>query len=154
MMEIGVWVDGNQTTGRLTMIPNSNVLTNNVNNFTKDHNFIWDEISLPITYTSDWKKASDLILEIVKKETENIAIKADKEITKLGEKYYLPKKPVDPVIFLTLTDNWINLNIRYVTDTKERRVIRDKLSKLILNEIEKSKNITIASENIDVNLKK
>jgi len=154
MMEIGVWVDGNQTTGRLTMIPNSNVLTNNVNNFTKDHNFIWDEISLPITYDSDWKKASDIILEIVKKQTENIAVKADKEITKLGEKYYLPKKPVDPVIFLTLTDNWINLNIRYVTDTKERRAIRDTLSKLILSEIEKSKKITIASENIDVNLKR
>jgi len=154
MMEIGVWVDGNQTTGRLSIIPNSNVLTNNVNNFTKDHNFIWDEISLPITYESDWRKASDIILEIVKKETKDIAIKADKEITKLGEKYYLPKKPVDPVIFLTLTDNWINLNIRYVTDTKERRIIRDRLSKLILIEIGKSKNITIASETIDVTLKK
>jgi small-conductance mechanosensitive channel len=154
MMEIGVWIDGNQATGRLSIIPNSNVLTNNINNFTKDHNFIWDEISLPITYDSDWKKASDIILNIVKKQTENIATQADKEITKLGEKYYLPKKPVDPVIFLTLTDNWINLNIRYVTETKERRVIRDTLSKLILSEIEKSKNITIASENIDVNLKK
>jgi len=154
MMEIGVWVDGNQTTGRLSIIPNSNVLTNNVNNFTKDHNFIWDEISLPITYESDWRKASDIILEIVKKETKDIAIKAGKEITKLGEKYYLPKKPVDPIIFLTLTDNWINLNIRYVTDTKERRIIRDRLSKLILIEIGKSKNITIASETIDVTLKK
>ena len=93
-------------------------------------------------------------MEIVKKQTENIAAQADKEITKLGEKYYLPKKPVEPVIFLTLTDNWIKLNIRYVTDTKERRVIRDKLSKLILSEIEKSKSIRIASENIDVNWKK
>jgi len=154
IMEIGEWVDGNQATGRLTIIPNSNVLTNNVNNFTKDHNFIWDEISLPITYDSDWRKASDIILEIVNKQTENIATQADKEITKLGEKYYLPKKPVDPVIFLTLTDNWINLNIRYVTDTKERRIIRDKLSKLILSEIEKSKNIKIASENVDVTLRK
>lgn len=154
IMEIGEWVEGNQATGRLTTIPNSNVITNNVNNFTKDHNFIWDEISLPITYDSDWKKASQVILEIANKQTENIAAQADKEITKLGEKYYLPKKPVEPVIFLTLTDNWINLNIRYVTNAKERRDIRDRLSKLILNEIEKSKNIKIASENIDVNLKK
>jgi len=154
MMEIGVWVDGNQTTGRISIIPNSNVLTNNVNNFTKDHNFIWDEISLPITYDSDWKNASQVILEIVNKQTETIAAQAEKEITKLGEKYYLPKKPVEPVIFLTITDNWINLNIRYVTDTKERRIIRDRLSKLILGEIEKAKNITIASENIDVSLKK
>ena len=46
------------------------------------------------------------------------------------------------------------INIRYVTDTKDRRVIRDKLSKLILSEIEKSKGITIASGSIDITLKK
>jgi len=154
IMEVGEWVNGDQATGRLSIIPNSNVLTNNVNNFTKDHNFIWDEISLPITYDSNWKKASEKILEIVNNETKNIAIHADKEITKLGEKYYLPKKPVEPVVFLTLTDNWINLNIRYVTETKERRIIKNNLSKLILKEIEKSKDIIIASENIDINLKK
>ena len=81
------------------------------------------------------------------KTTLNIINKAKKEA-------FYPKKPVEPVVFLTLTDNWINLNIRYVTETKERRIIKNNLSKLILNEIEKSKNIKIASENIDINLKK
>jgi small-conductance mechanosensitive channel len=85
IMEIGEWVDGNQATGRLSFIPNSNVLSSNVNNFTKDHNFIWDEISLPITYDSDWKKAHEKIYKIIKKETEIIAVQADKEIGKLGE---------------------------------------------------------------------
>jgi len=110
VMEIGEWVDGNQATGRLSFIPNSNVLSSNVNNFTKDHNFIWDEISLPITYDSDWKKANKIIFDIVNKETAIIADQADKEITKLGEKYYLSKKPVEPVIFFTITDNWLNFN--------------------------------------------
>jgi len=149
IMEIGEWVDGNQATGRLSFIPNSNVLSNNVNNFTKDHNFIWDEISLPITYDSNWKKANKIIFDIVKKETEKIEEQADKEISKLGEKYYLSKKPVEPVIFLTITDNWLNFNIRYVTDTRERRIIRDRLSRLIWDELEKSKDIKIASETAD-----
>jgi len=61
---------------------------------------------------------------------------------------------VEPVIFLTLTDNWINFNIRYVTDTRDRRILCDKISKLLLAEIEKSKNIKIASENVDVTLRK
>lgn len=153
IMEIGEWVDGNQATGRLTIIPNSNVLSSNVNNYTKDHNFIWNEITIPLTFDSDWKEAIKTILHIVKTETEIIATRAEKEISKLGEKYYFPKKPVEPVIFLTLTDNWINFNIRYVTDTRERRVWRDKLSRLLLSEIEKSKKIKIASENIDVTLR-
>ena len=125
-----------------------------MNNFTKDHTFIWDEISLQITYDSDCKKAHTKIYNIVKKETEIIAEQADKEISKLGEKYYLSKKPVEPVIFFTITENWLNFNIRCVTDTRERRIIRDKLNRLIWEELEKSQDIKIASENIDVMLKK
>ena len=154
MMVVGELSENSQATGRISLIPNSFVLSSNINNFTKDHSFIWDEITIPITYDSDWKKSSDKLLDIVKNETSDIAEKADKEITRLGEKYYLPKKPVDPVVFLNLTDNWINLTIRYVTDTKNRRELRDKINRLILTLIEESKDITIASENVDVYLKK
>jgi len=48
------------------------------------------------------EKASEVILEIINKQTVTIAVQAEKEITKLGEKYYLSKKPVEPVIFLQL----------------------------------------------------
>jgi small-conductance mechanosensitive channel len=154
MMEVGELSENSQATGRISLIPNSFVLSSNINNFTKDHSFIWDEITIPITYDSNWQKSSYKLLDIVKNETSDIAEKADKEISRLGEKYYLPKKPVDPVVFLNLTDNWINLTIRYVTDTKNRRELRDKINRLILTLIEDSKDITIASENVDVYLKK
>lgn len=154
LMELGEWSEQSQTTGRLSIIPNSAVLSSNINNYTKDHDFLWDEITIPITYDSNWRKASESILKIVTSETLENAEKADKEITRLGEKYYLPKKPVDPVVFITLTDNWINITIRYVTDTKNRRQLRDKINRLLLTLIEKSKDIKIASENIDVYLKK
>jgi len=153
LMELGEWSEKSQTTGRLTLIPNSFILSSNINNYTKDHNFLWDELSIPITYDSDWRKASESILKIVINETAENAEKADKEITRLGEKYYLPKKPVDPVVFITLTENWINLTVRYVTDTKNRRQLRDKINRLLLTIIEKSKDIKIASENIDVTMK-
>ncbi len=55
IMEINEWVSAEQPTGRLSIIPNSYVLTNITNNYTKDFDFLWDEISLPITYSSDWK---------------------------------------------------------------------------------------------------
>ena len=130
LMELGEWSEQSHTTGRLSIVPNSAVLSSTINNYTKDHNFIWDEITLPITYNSDWRKASESILGLIKNETADIVEKADKEITRLGEKYYLPKKPVEPSIFITLTDNWINVTIRYVTDTKNRRFLRDKIKKL------------------------
>ena len=150
LMEIKEWVSGDQATGRLTIIPNGYVLSGNINNYTKDYNFIWDEISIPVTYDSDWKGAYTKILDIVKKETENRKDKVAKEISELGEKYYLLKRDIEPAIFLTLTDNWITFNIRYVTEAKERRSVHDKLSRMILDEIQKSDEIKIASTTIDI----
>jgi len=150
LMEIKEWVAGDLPTGRLTIFPNGYVISNTLNNFTKDHDFIWDEISIPITYGSDWEEAVTIIQSIVKKETKNITDQAGKEISRLGEKYYFSKQAVEPAIFLTLTDNWITFNIRYITEVRERRLLHNKLSQMILSEIQKSKNIKVASSTLSI----
>jgi len=150
ILEIQGWVGGDQPTGRLAVIPNSYVLTDTVYNFTKDHNFIWDEMMLPITYDSDWKEAYDKILSICKEVTINTVKEAENEIAQLEELYYMGKRNVEPNIFLKLTDNWLSFNIRYVTEVRKRRILRHTLSKKILEEIQKSENIKIASATIDI----
>jgi small-conductance mechanosensitive channel len=135
LLELKEWVAGDQATGRLTVMPNGVVLSGTVNNYTKDNNFIWDEIELPITYDSDWQEAVTTIRRIVGTETKTMAEEAEKEILKLGEKYYLTIKAVEPEIYLTLTDNWITFHIRYITDVRKRRMIHNKLGQMILEEL-------------------
>jgi small-conductance mechanosensitive channel len=150
LMEMGEWMSGDQATGRLTIIPNGYILSGSVNNYTKDHDFLWDEISLPITYDSDWKEAITTILSVVRRETGAVVYDAEKSLSTLEEKYYLPRRVVEPAVFITLTDNWINFNIRYMTVVRERRMVKNKLSRLILDEIEKSDKIKVASTTIDI----
>src|SRR4030067_626186 len=50
-------------TGRYATLPNSNVLKGNVFNYTKDTPFIWDQLTIGVTYESDHKAAEKLILE-------------------------------------------------------------------------------------------
>ena len=150
LMEIRGWVSGDQPSGRLLMIPNGLVINHPLYNYTRDHSFIWDEISIPLTYDSDWRLAKDLILGIVKKETASITIQADAEIERIGEKYYLPKKVVESSAYITLTDNWIMLEVRYVTDARSRRLLRTRLSEMILSAIEKDDRITISSTTVTV----
>ena len=71
LLEIREWVDGDQATGRITTIPNGHVLSYHVDNYTKDHPYIWDEITIPLTYDSDWKAARDLIIDIAVHETKD-----------------------------------------------------------------------------------
>ena len=150
LMEMGEWMSGDQATGRLTMIPNGYILSGSVNNYTKDHSFLWDEISIPITYDSDWKEAVTKILAVVRRETAGVGRDAEESLSALEEKYYLPRKVVEPAVFITLTDNWVNFDIRYVTMVRERRITNSRLSRLILEEIEKSDDIKLASTTIDI----
>lgn len=150
LMEIRGWIAGDQPSGRLLIIPNGLVLNHAFYNYTRDHSFVWDEISIPLTYTSDWRRAKEIFLSLLKTETDAMTIQAEAEIERIGEMYYLPKKIVEPSVYISLTDNWITLDARYVTDARTRRFLRSHLSELFLAAIESEEGITVASETLTV----
>ena len=61
--EIGNWVDADQSTGRIIHIPNGIVFTEPQANYTAGFQYIWHEISVLITFESDWKKAKQILKE-------------------------------------------------------------------------------------------
>jgi small-conductance mechanosensitive channel len=151
LLEIKEWVSGDQATGRLSIIPNGLALSSAVNNYTKDHSFIWDEIQIPITYKSDWKEAIKIIVDIAKKESKTATQKAEQEIRRLEESYYLSKRNIEPAVFVSLTDNWIMIYVRYITDVRERRLIQNQISEQILEVLGQVENINIASTSLTIN---
>jgi small-conductance mechanosensitive channel len=150
ILETRGWVDGDQATGRLTIVPNGHVLSGVVNNYTKDHDFIWDEIQIPLTYDSDWKAAITLFIGIISRETKGTIEKASKELSEFRERYYMHQRSVEPQVFLTMTDNWISFRIRYVVAARERRDVHNRLSRMLLEGIQSSKRMKIASQTIDI----
>jgi small-conductance mechanosensitive channel len=150
ILEIREWVNGDQATGRITSVPNGIVLSSVVNNYTKDHHFLWDEISIPVTYESDWKSAVRIMKDIATRETLASATEAKKSLVGLEEKYYLPERPTEPDVFITLTDNWIMLRLRYVIEVRERRFVHSRLSDLILRNIEATPSVTVASSTVSL----
>ncbi|MEN6609455.1 MAG: mechanosensitive ion channel domain-containing protein [Methanoregulaceae archaeon] len=146
LMEIQGWVNGDQATGRLTVIPNGKAINTPIHNYEKDHSFIWDEIQVPISYESDWRRAREIILSIVKPLVTDVTRLAETEIEKLGEKYYLPRRDIEPAVYIGLTDNWVSLSVRYVVNVRDRRILRARISQAILEEFEKDEQITIASQ--------
>jgi len=150
LMEIREWVAGDQPTGRLIIIPNGQLITKSVQNFSRDHSFLWDEIQIPVTYESNWRRAVEILTGIAQRETGHISQVAEVEIERIGEKYFLPRKDIQPAVYVTITDNWILLSVRFVTYVRERRVVRARLNQLILEAFEQEDGITIASETMDV----
>ena len=150
LLEIKEWVHGDQPTGRIITMPNSSVLNNPVNNYTSELSFIFEDMSIPITYESNWRKATEEIMSIVRRETGQVAATADEQLQAMRRRFYVEKRAVEPAVFLTITDNWINLNIRFPTMARERRITRSRISTAILEMIEAADDIKVASATVEI----
>src|ERR1700749_1833850 len=53
LLETGNWVSKDLYNGRIVRVPNSTVLKGSVFNYSQGFRFIWDEIKVPLTATSD-----------------------------------------------------------------------------------------------------
>jgi len=150
VMELGGAKKGGVPTGRLAILPNAIVITSKIINSTKDHSFVWDEITIPLTYESDWQAATLRFLELIRQETGAMSKKAEQEIDRLDEKYYFPENLTEPAVYVRLTDNWIELGLRYVTEARKQRTMHTRLNRLLIEDINSSELYHVASENIDV----
>jgi small-conductance mechanosensitive channel len=150
IMEIREWVDGDQYSGRIFQIPNSFVLNKTVKNYTRDFSFIWDEITIMLTYESNYKKAREIIKRITHEITESYEKKAKIELEDMGEKYFINQADVEENIYTKITDNWIDLHVRYVVDPRKRRLVRHLLSEKLLEEMLPRKDMKIASATFEI----
>lgn len=146
IMEIGEWVKGDLYTGRVVRIANSFVFKEPVFNYSGEFPFLWDEITMPIKYGTDWRQARTLLegvaAEVVGEYAEG-AKAAWKTITK---SFLVEDARVDPLVTMVANDNWIEFTVRYVVNFKRRRATKDLLFTRILEEIEKTDGrVAIAS---------
>lgn len=70
IMEIQGWIDADQPTERIVVMLNAIVINSKIYNYTKDHNFVWDKITVSLIYDSDWKTAIENFIKIVRKRPE------------------------------------------------------------------------------------
>src|SRR5882762_6163349 len=64
LMEVGNWVSRDLYSGRIVRIPNSIVLKGTVFNYSQGFGFIWDEIKVVFTTSSDCRLAREMLLRI------------------------------------------------------------------------------------------
>lgn len=65
LMECGAWAGEDQYNGRIVRIGNNVVFTDPVFNYSAHFPFLWDEITLPIKYGSDYHLARDILQRVV-----------------------------------------------------------------------------------------
>ena len=138
LMELGEWVKSDLYTGRIVRIANSFVFKEPVFNYSGDFPFLWDEITVPVTYASDHRLAREILEKIIHTVIEEYSAYAKRAWKDIVKKYMVEEAMIDPVVTLVCTDNWIEFTMRYITDFKLRRATKNRLFSLILDEFEKT----------------
>ncbi|NNE32451.1 MAG: mechanosensitive ion channel family protein [Winogradskyella sp.] len=151
MMEIGEWVSSDNYSGRIVKLSNAFVFKGPIYNYSQDFPFIWDEFNLPIRYGSDIDLAKSIIIKIASEILSDYSANSKSRWQEVVNKYYIEDAEVDPTLAITLTDNWIQFNLRYIVDYKKRRVTKHLLNDRIQTEIEKRNGkIKLASTTLEV----
>lgn len=113
--------------------------------------YLWDEVMVPITYDSDWQKAARIILKQGQEYSVHFQAKAKAELQKaVGPYPALHEASVEPTLYTVMTDNWIEIMLRYVVDPRKRRTVNGKLHRELLQRFEKERDVTVASMTVEI----
>lgn len=144
LMEIGNWVEADQTTGRTVSVPNSRVFTTEFANYTSGFNFIWLEIPVVVTFESNWKIAKEILFKVVSDHTSHFIERANAAINRASYQVVLPEENVNPQVFTSVIDSGIDLTIRFICPPRERRAKTEEIWEHILDDFATRKDIDFA----------
>ena len=121
MMEIGNWVNADESTGRIIHVPNGHVFMQHLANYGKGFKYIWNEISVLITFESDWKHAKSILEDIAKKRAAHLSKLAERRVVEASNKFMITDQRLDPKVFTRIADSGVELTIRYLCTPLRRR---------------------------------
>jgi small-conductance mechanosensitive channel len=131
LMEIGEWVSSDNYSGRIVKLSNAFVFKGPVYNYSQDFPFVWDEFNIPIRYESDIDEAKAIIIEVAQELLSEYVSESISRWKMVVKKYYIEDARVEPSLAISMTDNWINMNLRYIVDYKKRRNTKHLLNETI-----------------------
>jgi len=144
VMEIGGWVEADQSTGRIIHVPNSTVLSQSLINYSKGFQYIWNEIPVLITFESDWKKAKKILQIILDKHTEHPGEKAEKKLKEARAKFLIHYNVLTPTVYTSVKESGVLLTLRYLTEPRKRRGSEQTVWEKILEELGRCVDIDFA----------
>ena len=121
ILEIGNWVDADQSTGRIVHMPNGKVFMEAQANYSTGFDFIWNEMQVRITFESNWEKAKSILQDIANNHAVKLSSTAEKEIFDASKNFMIYYKHTTPIVYTTVKKFGLLLTVRYLCNPRQRR---------------------------------
>ncbi|MCG6185940.1 mechanosensitive ion channel family protein [Maribellus maritimus] len=144
ILEIGNWVEADQSTGRIIHLPNGKVFMEAQANYSTGFEFIWNEIKVTLTFESNWEKGKNILQQIINEHAEHISKDAEKEIFKASRNYMIYYHHLTPIVYTKVKDFGVQLTIRYLCNPRKRRGSENEIWQNILLQFKNHDDIQFA----------
>jgi small-conductance mechanosensitive channel len=144
-----MWVRARQYTGRMVTVSNARIFDEPVYNYSRDFPFLWEELALGIAFDDDHEKAEHILLDAARKHSVQATELSAEVLAEMQRRYLMEQASTEPRVFWRLTDNWVELTVRFVTREHGARDIKDKMSRDILKALREA-DIGIASTTFEL----
>jgi len=144
LIEVGNWVDADQSTGRIIHVPNGMLFTKALANYSAGLEYIWNEIPVLVTFESDWEKAKKILFEVGKKHAEHLANSARKLLNRMKGRFLIHYEKLTPTVYTAVKGSGVMLTIRYMCDPRRRRGSEEGIWEDILHRFAEHEDISFA----------
>lgn len=147
--EPAMWVHSRQFTGRIVTVSNDKIFDEPVYNYTYHFPYVWEEMRLPISYKDDRAKAEQVLLDAARRHAVNRDVISEEQLAELERRYQIPAGDIEPKVFWRITDNWLELAVRFLSPDHGTRQIKDAMSREIMARLDEA-GIGIASATYEI----
>ncbi len=131
-----MWVNSRQYTGRLVTVTNGVIFSQPVYNYTRDFPYIWEEIAVPIPYSADRAVVERILLAAARAHAVFEEPDAERSLDVMRSRFALSDASLDPEVYWRITDNWLELSLRFLVRPRGVRVVKDAMTREILTEFD------------------
>lgn len=144
-----MWVQSRQYTGRVVTVSNAQIFEEPVYNYTREFPYLWEEMQLPIAYTADRVRAEQILLEVADRNTVPFRSMGEDALLEMERRYFMKATDMKPKVYYRLTDNWLELTVRFIAQAHGVRELKDAMSRDILRALDEA-GIGLASATFEI----
>ncbi len=144
-----MWVRSRQYTGRVVTVSNARVFDEPVYNYTREFPYIWEEMNVPIPYEADHAAAESILLDVARRHTVQASELGEAALQEMERRYFVKPSDMHPAVFWRLTDNWLELTVRFIAPTHAVRELKDAMTRQIIGALQRA-GIRVASTTIEI----
>ncbi|MYH39579.1 MAG: mechanosensitive ion channel [Candidatus Dadabacteria bacterium] len=144
LVEIGNWVEAEQSTGRIIHVPNSHVLKERTANYHGAFNYIWNEIHILVTFESNWGKTREILEKVAKEKIDPSWKQAEQQLHLAAERYMIHFSKLTPAVYMSARESGVLFSVRYMVNPRQKRSSEQTLWEAILSEFKKHSDVELA----------